>query len=243
MSSRMYGAGVAALVAATAAQAGPIAITNQSISSLAAATSGLTALDISGRVSGLTSTSSLSANFATSSYTGTLTASVYGNVATPGADLNTVVIVYEFVGHGPSGIEQFMFGQSGFTNLGLADLAVATQGSIDDLNSVGQTVDSVTIFDNSAAPANDLMVFDFSANQLGAPGRTDRFGWYIRTSGDVQIGRSTVLITNHGGTTVDMLALVDAPGQPDLSVAPVPGAAGLGLLGMALVAGRRRRRA
>ena len=245
MHSRMFRAGAMAAAlagAAAGARAGTTDITNAGVASLGDVTAGLTALDLNGRVSGLTTSSSLTATFSTVSSTGSLTARVFGNVAAPGSGLNTVVIVYEFVGHGPSGIQQFMFGAPSGGNLDLGDLTAATQGAIGDLTSASQTIDGVSVVDNSAAAQSDLYVFDFAADHLGGIGRTDRFGWYVRASGHVQIGRAPVLISSFGGTTVEMLALVNQPGQPDLVVAvPLPGAVGLGLAGLVGVASRRRR--
>lgn len=241
MNSHTFGASLFALIAASSALAAPIAITNNSVATVNDATAGLTALDLTGVVTGLTSSNSLSVNFATASYTGTLTATVFGNVATPGGSLSDVVIVYEFVGNGPSGIEEFMFGQPGGANIGIADLAAATHGSIDELTSPGQTLGGVTLFDNSAIPAGDLFVFDFDSNRLGGVGQTDTFGWYVRTTGDIQIGLSKVLVTNFGGVVIDMLSIVDVAGQPDLNVVPLPTGVGLGIAGLMIVAGRRRR--
>lgn len=230
-----------ALVAASSAVAAPIAINNNSVATVNDATAGLTALDLTGVVSGMTTSNTFSVNFSTAFYTGTLTASVFGNVSTPGGSLSDVVIVYEFVGNGPSGIEEFMFGQPGGANIAIADLAAATHGSIDELTSPGQTLGGVTLFDNSAIPSGDLFVFDFDADRLGGVGTIERFGWYVRTTGDIQIGLSKVLVTNFGGVVIDMLSIVDVAGQPDLNAVPLPTGVGLGVAGLMIVAGRRRR--
>ncbi len=241
MNAHKFGALIGLGVLTASASAAPVPITNNSVATQSAVTGGLVGLDISGVVSGLTTSNSLVQNFSTGAYSGTLSATVFGNVGAPGGGLNTVVIVYEFTGNGPTGIEKFAFGQNGGNALDLGDLAAATQGSIGDMTTIGQTVDSVTIVDNSALPANDTYNFNFNANNLGGASTTETFSWYVMTTGDVQIGTTTVEVTNFGATTFDMLALVDIPGQPDLSVVPLPGAASLGLAGLAFIGARRRR--
>lgn len=227
---------------AVSASAAPIPLTINNVANQSSVTGGLVGLDISGVVSGLTTSNSLTQNFTGpgGAYTGSLTAEVFGNVGAPGGGLNTVVIVYTFVGNGPSGIEKFAFGGAG-NALDLNDLGNATHGAIGDGTSAGQTVDSVTLLDNSSAPAPDTFNFNFNLNNLGGVSTTEQFSWYVMTTGDVQIGKTQVEVTNFGAVTFDMLTLVDIPGQPDLSVVPLPGAAGLGLAGLALVGVRRRR--
>ena len=223
-----------------AAQAAPVPLTINNVANQSSVTGGLVGLDISGVVTGLSSSNSLTQNFTGpgGAYTGTLTAEVFGNVGAPGGGLNTVVIVYTFTGNGPSGIEKFAFGGAG-NALDLNDLANATHGNIADGTSAGQTADSVTLLDNSSVPAADT--FNFNSDNLGGVGSTETYSWYVMTDGNVQIGKTQVEVTNFGAVTFDMLTLVDIPGQPDLGIVPLPSAAGLGLAGMAIIGVRRRR--
>lgn len=220
-----------------------VPITDNAVATQASVTSGLVALDLSGIIPGLTTTSSLTSNFVApgGAYTGSLTASVFGNVGAPGVGLNSVVIVYEFVGNGPSGIDQFEFGLNNGANLDFGDLLAATHGTIGDLTTVGQSSALVDLFDNSGVPENNTMVFDFltSSDTLGSPGVTESFGWYIQTDGNVAINLVNVEARNFGAVTFQSLSLVDIPGQADLNV-PAPGSAAL-MLGVFGLAARRRR--
>ncbi len=223
--------------------AGAAPITNNAVPTAATVTSGLVALDLTGIIPGLTTSNSLTTNFNApgGAYSGSLTASVFGNVGAPGSGLNTVVIVYEFTGNGPSAIDQFEFGVNDGANLDYDDLLAATQGSIGDLTTVAQGSPNVDLFDNSGIPDNNTMVFDFlsGGDTLGGPGSTETFGWYIQTSGAVAINMVDVEVRNFGAVTFQSLSLVNIPGQPDLNV-PAPGSAAL-LLGVFGVAARRRR--
>ncbi len=243
LSKSLCGAAVAAPVLAIAASSSAVVITNNAVATEAAAIGSLVALDLSSIVTGLTTTNTLSSIFNApgGSYSGTLTASVYANVSTPGSALTTTLIIYSFSGNGPSAIDQFSMGRDSNSNLDFADLASATQGSIGDLTSIGQGSPVVELIDNSALPTNDLFNFNFlpGGDPLGGPGSTELFGWYIQTTGAVSINVIDVLVTDFGGVTTQTLGLVKIPGQPDLNV-PAPGSA-MFLIGMVGIASRRRR--
>lgn len=231
------GAALAALAMAAGAQA--VIITDNPVATQAAAIGSLSTLDLSGVVSGLTTNNSYSENFAVAAYSGTLSATVYGNAPVGSAALTEVLIVYRFVGNGPDGIDQFTFGLDSGANLDYGDYLAATHGSIGDLRTAGQSNPIVELNDN--VNTNDTFRFDFlgAGDRLGTIGVTETFGWYVRASGDIQIGFVDVLVTDFGSAFPRTLGLVNVPGQPDLNV-PGPGAAALLGLG-ALVAGRRRR--
>ncbi len=171
-------------------------------------------------------------------YSGTLTARVFGNQGTPGTGLNDVLVIYEFTGNGPDAIDEFEFGIDSGASLDFSDLLSATQGTIADL-SVGQGSPLVEL--TSGVATNTTLNFGFLAagDALGGPALTETFGWYIRSGGDVQVNIVDVVARDFGNVTIQSLALVDIPGQPDLNV-PGPGAAAL--LGVAGVMGLRRRR-
>lgn len=233
----------AASAVAVSGTAQAVVITDTPVATEAGLISGLVPLDLSSVVtSGLTTSNSLSVNFSepNGAYTGTLSATVYGNVGAPGTQaLNDVVIVYEFTGNGPDAIDEFEFGVDSGTSLNFNDLLNATQGTIQDL-SVGQGSPLVELTDNGAT--NDTQNFGFQAagDLLGGFNNTENFAWYVRTGGDIAINVVDVVVRDFGTVTVQSLGIVDDPDQPDLNV-PAPGAAALLGLG-GLVAGTRRRR-
>ena len=93
------GGAAIALLGMTAGNAAAVTLTDNAVANQTDVTTGLVALDLSGIVPGLTTNNSYSTSFSApgGAYTGTLTATVFGNVASPGSSLNSVAIVYEFV--------------------------------------------------------------------------------------------------------------------------------------------------
>lgn len=234
------GAAASAAVLAISSHAAGVVITNNAVANQSDVTGGLVALDLSGLIPGLTTTNSLTSNFSTGGFTGSMTATVFANQGAPGSGLNDLVIVYQFTGNGPTALDKFTFGQDTGLNLDFSDLLSATHGSIGELTTPGQLAPIVELFDNSLIPQNDSLIFDFLAagDQLGSGG-TETFGWYIRTSGDVAINLVDVEVVDFGGAVFQTLAIVSNPGQPDLSV-PGPGSAVL-ILGAGGLLARRRR--
>ena len=232
------GVAVTASILAVSAGASAVTITNNAVANATDVTGGLVALDLTGIVTGLTTTNSLTSSFSTLGFNGTMTASVFANQSTAGPGLNSLTIVYSFVSNSGTPLDSFEFGLDSGSDLDFTDYARATQGSIGDLTTVGQTAPVVTLTDNSLLPGNNTLFFDFLAggNQLAS----ESFGWYVQIDGNVVIDRARVQVRDFGGDVFDMLALVRGTGQPDLSI-PTPGALGL-FLGAGLVAGRRRRR-
>lgn len=181
-------------------------------------------------------------------FSGTLRAEVFGNVGTPSAALNDVVIVYTFQSDAAAvGVESFDFGVDTSKQIDFSRLSTAMHGRIDADTAVelGQLDPIITIFDNNGS--NDTFLFDWnpppgnssSLNRLGGS-EAETFTWYIRTTGDVKLNFVDVRITDFGSTTIKSLSLVDNPGQPDLNV---PAPAAVALFGAAFAAtGLRRRR-
>lgn len=240
--SALVALGLASSFAASAA-----VITDNLVATQAGLVGGMVPLDISSVVSGLSTVNSYSTNFASNlpgAYTGTLTATVYGNTQI-GSGLNNVLIVYSFTGNGPSGIDTFEFGLDSGSNLDYSDMLASTQGTVGDMRSLSPSLQGsplVTLTDNLVT--NDTQSFAFNADPLGgfSPSQhTDTFGWYVRSlNGAVNVGFVDVLVTDFSGANTKTLAFVDIPGQPDLNV-PGPGALGLLGVGMGLAGVRRRR--
>jgi len=226
-----------------ASAASAVVVTDNAVATQADLLTGFVALDLSGIIPGLTVANSLTSNFTApgSAYTGSLTASVYGNVANPGASLDTVLMIYEFTGNGPSGIDQFAFGIDSGTNLDFNDLLNSTQGSIGDSTSAGQGSPTVDLVDNSSSSSNDTLTFGFIAggDTLGANGQTETFGWYILSSADIAINMVDVEVTDFGAVVTQSLGIVNNPGQPNLNV-PAPGSVTLILGAFGLINRRRR---
>ena len=113
-----------------ASTASAVPLTDNAAATEAELMTGLVGLDLSSIVSGLTTNNSITTNFVApgNAYSGSMTASVYGNVDTPGTSLDTVLIVYEFTGNGPSGIDSFTFGVDSGVNLDFGDLLAAVFG-------------------------------------------------------------------------------------------------------------------
>jgi len=223
-------------------------ITDLTVSSDSDVIAGLVPLDLSSIVGAIGGPNNnvWSQNFVSSvpgSYTGTLTASVYGNVGTPGASLTDVAIIYEFIGNGPSGIDQFQFGIDGGASIDFDDVLRGTHGTVLDLTTAGQLSPAVVLANGGAS--NNTLTFDFAlaGDPLGSfdgmSAVSQTLGWYVTNDAAVQINFVDVVITDFGNATVQTLAFTDIPGQPDIGV-PAPGA--IALFGMGLAAASRRRR-
>ncbi len=239
-------AAAAALCAASTAHAVAVPIADSSIIDRATLLTGLQPLNLSDQVYGPQLSGPDSNTFSTTyiggggNYSGTLTVEIFGNVGQSGAALNDVVLIYTFAGDDAfNGAEGFEFGIDSQFELDADDLLGATQGTIVGDTSAGQVSPDVTYFEN--AGANDTWFFDYNAepDNLGGPDGDEVVSWYVRAGGDVKLNFVDVTITNFGTVTVDMLALVVDPTQPDLNI-PAPGA--IALLAGAGVVGIRRRR-
>jgi len=231
-----------------AAFAAPIAINNDD--PLADATSGLVPLDLSGvpaLAGSLTSINSLEATFDDLFIDGTIKAEVFGNVSSPGATLNRVRLVYTITSTGTSGLDESDFGVNSTLNLDKEDYVGANslaRGVNTGITSVAQTFPNFVYNDNSLAALNDTFFMGFGGTDgVGDPLgdiASETFSFYFEATGAVTIGVVPVVLNNAGSQTVDTLAFVVAPGQPDLGV-PAPGAAALLGLGLGFAGSRRRR--
>ncbi len=231
-------AGVA--MAASSAQAVIITSTPDTQASIL---TGLVPLDLSTVVAGLTTPNTFSQTFSSDipgAFSGTLTSRVFGNVGAPGVALNTVTVIYDFVGDGPDGIDAFELGLDSGANLDFSDLLAATHGRVSDLSDVGQATPQVDLTNNVGINDTMRFGFDIGGDTLGAPAVQESFSWYITSANaNVSIGFVDVLVTNFGNAQPVTLSFVDVPGQPDLNV-PAPGS--VALLGLGGLAAMRRRR-
>lgn len=254
-------AGLVVLTLAGFALAGPI--TNNAVSSRAALGVGglFQTLDLSALnylTGSLTTSNSYSQTFTGpgGNYSGRLTVEVFGNVATPGPGLSDLLLIYTFTGDGApvtrvNGAESFEFGVDTSVEVDFAALTAATHGRINSESSLqfGQLDPAVDL--NDFVSGNDTWKFDYNpaggsgrlvelgGNTASAPGATETYTWYVRSTGDVALNFVDVRITDFGAVTIKSLALVNNPNQPDLTV-PGPGAAAL--MGLAGLVGLRRRR-
>jgi len=233
----------AALLAIGSMSAHATAIFDLTVSNQSEVIGGLVPLDLSSVVGSIGGANNnvWSQNFTSSvpgAYTGTLTATVYGNVGAPGASLTDIAIIYEFVGNGPSAIDQFQFGIDGGASLDFDDTLRGTHGTVLELTTPGQLSPLVVLANGGGS--NNTLTFDFAAagDPLGTGG-TQSLGWYVSNDAAVQINLVDVVITDFGNATAQTLAFTDIPGQPDIGV-PAPGA--IALFGMGLAAASRRRR-
>ncbi len=183
------------------------------------------------------------------SYSGTLTAEVFGNVANTGVALTDVVIVYTFTSNGFNGVdnlsgaETFAMGiNSGFEmDFNYLTAASTTHGNVTSESSVGQN-SLVEVFNNGAA--NDTYEFDYIAaaggSALGGPDGSEQYTWYVSGTAGTKINVIDVTVTDFGNTTTTTLGFVANPGQPDLDI-PAPGAMALAAFGIGAMGMRRRR--
>ncbi len=227
---------VTVAAALLAAGSSALGYTRSDVPDLATLTSGLQVLDLSalGVVNGETIA------FDWTAYSGSITATVYGNsdIFTPG--LTDVVVVYEFSGTGePTPIEAIEFAvNSGNLDLNFAELDGGTMGRIDSLSDVFLTGDPLLTY--NPGNANDSLLFDWGTSGLGDPFVTQSFGWYTRTTGAIDIGYIDAEIRNAGSVMSLTIGVIDDPSQPNLNI-PAPGS--LAMLGLSAGVLTRRRRA
>lgn len=186
-------------------------------------------------------------------FSGNLTVEVFGNQSALGAGLTDVLLIYTFTGSAisPLGAEQFDFSVDGGSDLDFGTLKDATQGSILDQTTLvgGQLDPAVSVTDNLMS--SDTWTFSFDdgdgttgepTDQLGGGGQFEQYTWYVQTSGDVKLNFVDVLVTDFGGVTISSLGLVLDSNTPNLgTIIPLPSAAGMGLVGLGVIASRRRR--
>lgn len=263
MMSKVSIAGVAVAAGlSVASSASAVVISNTSIADRPTLLSGFTELNLATYASnsGFAGLSGASNNTYTDSYalatafpgnplsySGDLTAEVFGNVSNTGVALTDVVIVYTFSSNGfdgtdnITGSETFTMGiNSGFEmDFNYLTDAGTTHGSVISQSAAGQG-SLVEAFDNGAA--NDTYEFDYLAggSALGGQDGSEIYTWYVKGSAGTKINVVDVTVTDFGNTTTTTLGFVTNPGQPDLDV-PAPGVATLAALGLGAMGVRRRR--
>lgn len=265
MLSNVSFAGAAAAALVVAGSASAVSISNNPISDRATLLTGFTELNLAtyatnsgfgGTLSGANSntysdTYALAASptpGAPLSYSGSLTAEVFGNVSSTGTALTDVVIVYTFQSNGFDGFnnltgsETFTLGiNSGFEmDFNYLTAATTQHGNIVAESAAGQ-ITTVDVFDNGVA--NDTFEFDYLANggsALGGQDGDEIYTWYVKGTAGTKINVVDVTVTDLGNTTTTTLGFVNNPGQPDLDV-PTPGALALAGIGFGAMGVRRRR--
>ncbi len=219
-----------------AAGAPALGYTRSDVADLSTLTAGLQVLDLS--TLGLTN--GMNIPFTGPAYSGSITATVYGNDAifTPG--LSDVVVVYDFLGTGePTPIEAMEFAVNGGNiDLNFAELDGGVMGRIDALSDVALIADPILTF--NPGPANDSLLFEWGSAGLGDVFLAQGYSWYTRTTGAIDLGLINVEVRNAGSVTTQTLGVIDDPSQPNLNV-PAPGS--LAVFGLAAGALFKRRRA
>ncbi len=175
----------------------------------------------------------LVSNYAAVSYSGTITSRVYTDTTTtPG---NTATFVWEITVDSGSAtyVEDVTIAATGLQNdLRIMQIINGVNGYI-----AGTDAPDVALATNNEFPAVDSLTYEWDSSDLLNKGETATL--YVQVTGVTQLGQVNAALQDFGGSNATVLAPVDDPESPDLTV---PEPATMALMGAGFLALLRRRR-
>jgi hypothetical protein len=174
--------------------------------------------------------------FAALGFSGTITSRVYTDTpTTPG---NVATFVWQIDGdigdpNSSTYVEDVTIAAVGLQNdLRIMQIVNGVNGYI-----IGTDDPDVALATNHDFPTADSLFYEWQAGDRLDPGETATL--YVQVTGVTQLGEVNAAIQNFGGANATVLAPVDDPGSPDLTI---PEPTTMALLGLGFVGLMRRRR-